>query len=420
MARKETRTEDDQPRASRASKAQDLIGRLPTPPIDGNSEASFVQMAGTTCMALGALLVVLSGLVEPIANLGKMLGSVGMGGGTLVLSGLTLFVLGRLRRSHMDLSQQAEDRASNDQLLEQMAAEVVQLESALDQVKSGQSRVRGDIRELGETMQTMAQAQASKNDEGDKAQDAIFRLAASLDQLGAKVEQRMHTQYEAFRARLREVGDDIARSQQDLRQLMAEIPEQIRAAQPAPAPEPARREPPAPQPRQERHELPSDMRATAIYEAAMNQQFADPEPPPPSPSENGAVFGEVMERNPYETPSATGLPRQTPSGSPLDSLGFLDSIPDEPPSNTHAPAPSAPPASASPTPEPRAPLPEAAAHQAPQIDMGAFGPDQNLVREKSPVERAAELDTRTKLHRLNDLLEDRSLREMLENIKRGE
>ena len=323
----------------------------------GASEALLFQLLGVFGLAGGLVLWAGAPFQSSLADISKEMGTVNLHPSTLLVAGLLLFCFGRVRKSQVEQSRVLAGK--DDGLLEQVAATQVHTRNALEKLAHSQSAVQSALEEqhralrndLHQVSQQVAAASARKEDDG-AAQEAIFRLAASLDQLGARVEQRMQAQYETFQIGLQQVGNEIVAAQSDLRELFAQLP--------------------------------------AVLPATPADPFSEPLP-------KGEPDGSHAQAGPSaQPPRATPRPQQL-SNEPIHSLGVLDNISDE--------------GAALPSPVRRVP-------------QGSFSSEPppsraSIVKEDTPVDRALELDTHTKLTQLSDLLADDRLRAALEDMRRN-
>jgi hypothetical protein len=321
----------------------------------GASEALLFQMLGLIGLVGGAVLWAGAPFQSTLADAAKALGEVSLHPSTLVVVGLLLYCFARIRKFQIEQSRFLAGK--DDGLLEQVAASQVHTRNALEKLAHSQSAMDEGQRTMRHELQqlTAAAERKAKEDDGS-AQEAIFRLAASLDQLGARVEQRMQAQYETFHAGLQQVGNEIVAAQTDLRELLSQLP--------------------------------------AALPAAAAQESSDPwtEPLP-----RGEPTAEPAQA---ERPQQRAAPRPQPQGpsEPISSLGVLDNIPDE--------------SAALPSPVRR--VPQGSLSQPNPAAGIQKGLDAN-----SPASRALELDTHTKLTQLSDLLADDRLRAALEDMRRN-
>ncbi len=313
----------------RGPRARSVTVRRPAQPVRGGGESTFFQMAGAFFLVGGGLLVVGAG-IEPVARIAGALDSVGLRSGALLVFGLVLVALGRMRRAQCEVSRMVGDGNENDLLMEQMATDLVQMRNAVDHLQVESSGAQGEMRDLRNQIELLGQGIADAQNAPDESHDAVFRMAASFDKLSARIDQQLHAQFEATQARLRE----------------------------------------------------------AVAEILSTQRRA-------------GAGGAAAERG-----DSSARAQIDHDGS----LGLLDQI-DDYGSDSAPPTSTALAGNYSPA-EPPSPLPGA-----PTI---GWEDERKVVRERTPAERAVELDTQTKLMQLNALLADERLRAALENIRRSE
>ena len=357
----------------------------PSVPVRGGAEAGLLQLGGALGLLAGLGLWIGGAFHEGTAEAAASLEAISLHPATLAVAGLMVLAFGRVRRAQVQQARHA--TGHDDGLLEQVAAAQVHARQSLDRLARAHTELVESLglvqdrlqalahgqQALGEQQQALAAQQQAPSD-GSEAQEAIFRLAASLDQLGARVEQRMQTQFETFQEGLEQVGEEIVAAQGDLRSLFEQLPGSVvsgEAADPFSEPLPAG-EPPAEAPVEVPIEAPA---VTAV------------EPPVETVSQ-------------VEEPAAA-MPSTDPE--PVSSLGVLDEIPDE----TSEPLPPLRAGTIGPLPEGDDTLEEMAPGVIQKSDV------------HSPAERAMELDTQTKLTQLKDLLADDRLRSALEDMRRN-
>lgn len=323
---------------------------------NGASEALLFQTLGLIGLVGGVVLWAGAPFQSTLADAASALGAVSLHPSTLTVMGLLLLCFGRVRK--VQVEQTRYFAGKDDGLLEQMAASQVHTRNALEKLAHSQSAMDEGQRTMRHELQQLAAAAERKAKEDDgSAQEAIFRLAASLDQLGARVEQRMQAQYETFHAGLQQVGSEIVAAQTDLRELLSQFP--------------------------------------GVLPAAAAPASSDPwtEPLP-----KGDLTAEPTKAERSQTPRSAGRQPQQVQSEPISSLGVLDNIPDE--------------SAALPSPVRR--VPQGSLAQ----PLTATGIQKGL-DVNTPAARALELDTHTKLTQLSDLLADERLRAALEDMRRN-
>lgn len=182
------------------------------------------RTAGTGWMVLGGA-VALVGVVLGVQKLlpgqvGELAASArdyGLEAGALAVGGLVLVAVGSAARALTRRAAQPNDDAL---LLEQVANDLLIVKDALEQSTESTQRVADEVRMLQSSVGSLAESQnavqqhllAQQQQQAPPASndDAIFRLAASLDQLGARVEQRMKAQYGEMQASLDELNAVVA------------------------------------------------------------------------------------------------------------------------------------------------------------------------------------------------------------------
>jgi hypothetical protein len=170
-----------------------------------SGDAATLSLVGLAVFGAGLALLVVPHLSWKGAKIAESLGNLGLQGGTLLVGGMSLLGLALVRRA-MD-SSRASAASEDTLLLEQVATDLVQLRGAMAEIGEETSAVRAALEEMRERAEAEAAAESS-----DSQTDAIFRLAASLDQLGARIEQRLDAQHTALRDGLDEIDTLLART----------------------------------------------------------------------------------------------------------------------------------------------------------------------------------------------------------------
>src|SRR5437867_3554200 len=143
--------------------------------------------AGAGLMLVAAALVVAPSLSSGSGWIARSLARHGIAGGTVALGGLMLLGLYDIARSHRRLS------SASDADVQPARARVEGLAGALAEANGGIQEIRVEIVHLKDAVRAVRERSAETG--GDGQQDAMFRLAASLDQLGARIEQRLKAQH---------------------------------------------------------------------------------------------------------------------------------------------------------------------------------------------------------------------------------
>lgn len=185
----------------------------------GSSTSAGLLLFGGVCLVLLGLALALAPEFVPEAKriAGKLAGRglsfevVGALGATLFGLGLVLKSLARiggrvdgLRDEQVDLSL----------LLERVVGELADLRASTDRSRASSASAEAQV----------GAAQSEK--------DALFRMAASLDQLSGRIEKRVQSDLASLGGELERIGQNLGRVEQRLGQLEARRP--VAAQQPAP------------------------------------------------------------------------------------------------------------------------------------------------------------------------------------------
>ncbi len=188
--------------------------KLPKPVrVPTSFDALFLMLIGISACGLGMTLSLGPRLSWKLSQIAEGFRHLGVEGGVLVMGGLTMIALGLLRRGQVALRTPTTEQAEDRQLIEQLTKDSLRAAADLSRLESGLAHVEG---ELSATRQELAQRiAASAREISDlipppqeipSPDEAIFRLAASLDQVGMRIEQRLKAQYTALQDHLEDVG----------------------------------------------------------------------------------------------------------------------------------------------------------------------------------------------------------------------
>lgn len=307
----------------------------------------------------------------------------GIEGGTLVMGGLVLFALGMLRRAQIaDREEEADDRL----LVEQVAADLLQVRDSLEEVNGGTSQLAKEMRALQGQVAEVAQVQAAQPQQQPQqsgvGEEAIFRLAASLDQLGARMEQRLKSQYGAMQDSLEELNGVVLAVRKNMQEMLeAAASEQHAWAQqqaPAPAhPEQAAYMEAEPAPMIHMQDAPPVEGTPLGLLDSLDDPMTEPRPVTPPPQQLARTGFQPMAQAGTASLAQTGI-------APLARTGMT----------------------------PRAAVPAPRPQAAREEDSWA-----ELVQLDPPAEHQAE--TQQKLDQLNSLLADDRLRAALDKMRKS-
>ena len=173
----------------------------------GGGQSTLLLLAGFGCALSGLALSVGPIVSWKAAQIMVGLDYLGVHGGTLLLGGLVLMGLGMLRRGQHAIAVSADEAGGNTEVVEEMATDVVQMRHALDHMQHVTSQMQDEVGELRRFCEAEAQKRSAvpQPTQSDGQGDAVFRLAATIDKLGARIEERMKSQFATLQERLTSV-----------------------------------------------------------------------------------------------------------------------------------------------------------------------------------------------------------------------
>ncbi len=176
-------------------------------------DALFLMLIGLAAFGLGMTLSLGPRLSWKLSQIAEGFRHLGVDGGVLMMGGLIMVAIGLLRRGQVALRTPTTEQAEDRLLIEQLTKDSLRAAADLSRLESGLAHVEA---ELAATGQELAQRIAASTREVSglipppqeipSPDEAIFRLAASLDQVGMRIEQRLKAQYTALQDHLEDVG----------------------------------------------------------------------------------------------------------------------------------------------------------------------------------------------------------------------
>ena len=175
----------------------------------GRGSAAFLFLLGFSILAAGLALTFAPEYSWRVTKVARRLDALGFQNGIMVMGGVIVFGLGMVARSRASVPSHppAENTADSDFILvaDQLATDLARMNTSLLQIQ-------GELGGIGEAQKTLAHKSMSDDAQVGERQNAMFGLAASLDKLGARMDERFRTADEGIRARFEEMS---ARLQQN-------------------------------------------------------------------------------------------------------------------------------------------------------------------------------------------------------------
>lgn len=198
----------------RASNENAPSHQIPTSKLPSGFSGYFLFFAGACFVAFGVALLQPPVAVPHAEWIATKFSRLGVQGLPIIAAGLTIFSLGFVARLQAkigrSLAGQGEQPGNPD--LERLAEEFGLLRGALGNV---QTELLAN-KQRQDSMLESIQSVITQSQGGGENGTAMFRLAASLDQLGARIGERLKEQASTFDGRLTDITAAVVRAQQDI------------------------------------------------------------------------------------------------------------------------------------------------------------------------------------------------------------
>ncbi len=175
-------------------------------PQRGPTGGGLGSAVGVLLVVCGIALAALPTLVPQYAWAVNSAAKYGATAGLLALGGLVLIGLGRVVR-HVNRSAAAIEQTNTEdmEMLEHLVLDFTKMRDGVQELRQELLQLREASTTILQTTVGLSEAQSSEG-----RQDAIFRMAASLDQVGARIEHRLGTQSTALQDTLTELSNSIS------------------------------------------------------------------------------------------------------------------------------------------------------------------------------------------------------------------
>jgi hypothetical protein len=217
-------SDTDEPRTGSTRAAKKNAARA------GGAEATLLMLLGLSCTLGGLALSILPRFSWKAAQIMVGFDYLGIHGGAVAVGGMVLLGLGLVARrqgSREESSAPESDGPGAQLLLEQIAADVLQMRGSMDELEGQQAALRSGLAGVGTELAALRAVNQNEAPRGG-SEDALFGLATSLDKLGLKLEMRLKAQHQALQDSLEEMNATFLHARQA-------IEEKLDAAATAPA-----------------------------------------------------------------------------------------------------------------------------------------------------------------------------------------
>ena len=202
MSRKKTTAEPEKPKSARSSPRKKAR-------VHGGGYAFLLMLAGLTLLGGGLVLSVPDQFSWQLVKLRRMLAPYGVEGSMLAFTGLAVLATAFTARAAVRASKSVVQALSSRDQVDQFELLAGQLATDLANVRHALARVGETVAAVAANQNQLVAQMAEMNampDQGGDQREGLFRLAASLDKLGAQMDERLH----GLDAKIREKIDHVA------------------------------------------------------------------------------------------------------------------------------------------------------------------------------------------------------------------
>jgi hypothetical protein len=208
-------------------------------PRGGGFSSSLLFFLGSLCAASGIVVVTAPYFSWQVTKVTRKVTELGFESGELVTGGFILLAIGLLVRSSGKRQPVSDERVRTE--LAEMKLLVEQQLSDSRQVRTSVGQVASQVTALSESQNLMHQTLESQQGSTEaNGQDALFRLAASLDQLTARVDERFGSLTNHVNEGLQHVSHRTGEALNDLQSKLESLAQPARHAVAHSAPAPSR------------------------------------------------------------------------------------------------------------------------------------------------------------------------------------
>ncbi len=179
--------------------------------------AAFLFLVGFALVAVGAAFAFAPHYSWQVAKVARQASALGVQNGALFVGGLFFFGLGIVARVASSTTPVHDTRGESEALQAEIHLVNEQLSTKISQLRTSLLQIHESVTAVSTQQQSQIQNQDASNQGGDHSQDAVFRLAASLDKLHAHLDERVH----AVDLQLRNGFETLLNASHELRRLLA-------------------------------------------------------------------------------------------------------------------------------------------------------------------------------------------------------
>ena len=165
-------------------------------------EAVLLFASGVLSALGGVFLAATSDSWGSLGAINQRLAEMGLTAGPLLMGGLVLLGLGMSVRSQTSRAAASGKEPQGELVLEQLATDLVRVRGALGKLDQRFVGLARATQGLGERVREQRQSAAAPAQESRGQGDALWRIAASLDQLGARFDRQLTERVQALEDRV--------------------------------------------------------------------------------------------------------------------------------------------------------------------------------------------------------------------------
>lgn len=217
-----------------AEEADEAVAESTARPGRGSaSEVSMMMMFSVACLLGGIVLALGPKLSWKLTQITEGAAYLGIHSGALIIGGLVIAGLALLRRGQVGMEGTADQQAEDRTLIEQLATDGLQMKHAVEQLSRTMSSMTNQVSELrGEIDVKLRETITALKNElprlaptplapaGGGQQDALFMLAASLDQVGERIELRLKNQFDTLQDHFEDIGASILSARHSMDEML--------------------------------------------------------------------------------------------------------------------------------------------------------------------------------------------------------
>ncbi|NOT32253.1 MAG: hypothetical protein HOP15_17545 [Planctomycetes bacterium] len=154
--------------------------------------AAFLFLVGFALVAASAGLAFAPHYSWQVTKFAHQAAALGFANGVLAVGGLFFFGLGIVARVAGSAAPVVDSHGQTEALQAELNLVNEQLSTKIAQLRTSLMQIHESVTAVATQQQAQLQHQSAASQPGDHSQDAVFRLAASLDKLHAHFDERVH------------------------------------------------------------------------------------------------------------------------------------------------------------------------------------------------------------------------------------